>query len=69
MDVIDDAVTVLRVILDYIGIDADDMVTIFSQFNFTGPTARNTFKFNVDVPSMEGVKIKSSKSKVGQDSQ
>ena len=26
MDVIDDAVTILRVILDYIGIDADDLV-------------------------------------------
>lgn len=26
MDVIDDAVTILRVILDYVGVDADDLV-------------------------------------------
>ena len=31
---IDDAVTVLRVILDYIGIDADDMVTVFFTIQF-----------------------------------
>lgn len=27
MDVIDDAVTILRVILDYVGVDADDLVS------------------------------------------
>lgn len=28
MDVIDDAVTILRVILDYVGVDADDLVSL-----------------------------------------